>query len=320
MSVAYRILRGWARLGMSLYTTSVKLEGAPGKASSAPTILACNHPNSFLDAVMMGVFHPRPVYFLARGDAFRKPRAARILRSIGAIPIHRLSEGREHLHLNDATFEECLAILRSGGTVLIFSEGLSQHGTGVRPLGKGTARLAWMAWSEEGLANTVVLPVGLRYSSFTHAPKCVGICYGAPMLRQDGGLPMDSAAHFYGAFNDRLHSRLLESVSKGEHLISQSPRQWRRLLLPLATVGWIVHAPYYLPVKRFVKRKTLDTVFYDSVLFGLLLLTYPLYVVVLTVAAVLLSGSAFGWTVLILLPLSAWATKEWKGAARAEVA
>ena len=311
MSPLHHILRGWARAAMVLYTSRVAIHGRENALLHSPTILACNHPNSFLDAVMMGVFHHRPVHFLARGDAFRKPRAARILRSLGAIPIHRLSEGREHLHLNDDTFRECISILKEGGTVLIFSEGLSEHRPGVRPLRKGTARLAWMAWHEEGLRNVVVQPVGFCYHSYTALPKRVDISYGQTMTATDGPAA-ESPAHFYTAFNDVLHARLMESVERST--VAQRKNKavpWQWPLLPLAAVGFVLHGWYYAALKRLVRRRTKGTVFYDSVLFGLLLLTYPLFVLLFSImVVVVVSGSAWGWLALGVLPVSAWAMKE----------
>lgn len=308
MSLLYRLLREWARIGLCFYTARVHIKRGTETTAPRPTILACNHPNSFLDAILLGVFHQRPVHFLARGDAFRKPWAAKILRSIGAIPIHRLSEGREHLHLNDEAFRECLAILKKGGTVLIFSEGLSEHGTGVRPLRKGTARLVWMAWQEGGMMDVVVQPVGLRYNSFSALPKQVCIGYAKPMRATDEW-PVGNPAHFYAAFNEVLHSRLAECVSAplGERRSSRANKRW--FLLPLSAAGMLLQGPYYAACRSFVRWKTEGTVFYDSVLFGVLLLTYPVFVLLLTVAVVLITREPWAWMLLVGLPVTAWAMK-----------
>jgi len=310
MNVLYTALRGWARLGLWLFTDRVTIERARGKDCSGPAILACNHPNSFLDAILMGVFHPRPLHFLARGDAFRKPWAARILRSMGAIPIHRLSEGREHLHLNDETFRECLTILRGGGTVLIFSEGLSEHGEGVRPLRKGTARLAWMAWHEEGLSEVAVQPVRLWYHSFVRAPKRVTIRYAEPM--KSGDIPTtDSPSHFYLDFNQELYRRLTTFLpDTSPHDIRQRAA-WLWLLAPFAAAGVVSQGWFYWLIKRLAERKTRDTVFYDSVLFGLLLLTYPLFIFLMVGVATVCWSYAAGIAALFALPFTAWAAKSW---------
>ena len=72
-----------------------------------PVILACNHPNAFMDAIMLGSTTRRRTWFLARSDVFRKKWLAQFLSFIGIIPIYRLLEGAENLSKNDETFEKC---------------------------------------------------------------------------------------------------------------------------------------------------------------------------------------------------------------------
>lgn len=308
MTGLYRFLRVWARLGLGLFAEKVSISRASDEAlrPGVPVILACNHPNSFLDAILMGVLHPRPMHFLARGDAFRKPWAARLLRAMGAIPVHRLSEGREHLHLNEETFEECTTLLKKGGTILIFSEGLSAHGETVRPLRKGTARLAWLAWQEAELKQMLVQPVRLSYQSYTRVPKKAAIHYASPMRLADGW-PTDKPAHFYSAFNEVLYERLSEVPE--ENFRKSGSLFLKIALAPLAAVGFVIHAVYYFPIQNLVQRKTQDTVFYDSVLFGILLLTYPLFVFLLSGIAGWLGGWWLALTLLVLLPASALVLK-----------
>ena len=87
-------------------------------------MVVVNHPNSFLDAIIIGAYYPRKMHFLARGDVFRKPLFGFLLRSIGMIPIYRAREGREHLHLNAGTFDASVDVLAKGGGILIFIEGI----------------------------------------------------------------------------------------------------------------------------------------------------------------------------------------------------
>ena len=66
-------------------------------------MLVANHPNSFLDAVLIGAAIHRPTHFLARGDAFNHKTAAKILSSLNMLPVFRLSEGKENLLKNTVT-------------------------------------------------------------------------------------------------------------------------------------------------------------------------------------------------------------------------
>lgn len=311
MSALYRVLRSWCRLGLWLFAERIEVKNSSGRdvESETPAIIACNHPNSFLDAIIIAVVHPQPVHFLARGDVFRRPLAARLLRAINAIPIHRLSEGREHLHLNDSSFRECLEILKGGGSVLIFSEGLSEHSHTVRPLRKGTARLAWLAWQEEKMHRMIVQPVRISYQSFTNLPKRVSLSY-APALISDNNLPAETPAHFYKAFNQALSVQL----NNCSHIVAQQPGRafgilTKSLLAPFALTGFLLHMLYYFPMRQLARRNTRNSVFYDSVLFGLLLFTYPVYMGLVAVLAGAIGGWIWAVAALLLLPISAFVLK-----------
>ena len=70
-----------------------------------PLLIAANHPNSFLDAIILSTIFKRPVYSLARGDAFVKPFYKKLLLSLNMFPVYRISEGVENLENNYETFE-----------------------------------------------------------------------------------------------------------------------------------------------------------------------------------------------------------------------
>ncbi|MEO8583759.1 MAG: 1-acyl-sn-glycerol-3-phosphate acyltransferase [Flavitalea sp.] len=164
----------WIRLGLLLFCRKIIFNNPAILKRKGPLLLACNHPNSFLDALIVGSYFKRPVHFLTRGDAFRKPLVKKILTALNMIPIYRLSEGREHLALNDATFEKCGDILSGGGIVLIFAEGLCVNQWALRPLKKGAARIAWNVLTVHGIQDELnIVPVGINYSGFIEPGKMI---------------------------------------------------------------------------------------------------------------------------------------------------
>ena len=170
------------RSGLFFFCKKIVFSDLKTLGRQGPLLLACNHPNSFFDAVLLGAYFDKPVHYLARGDAFRNPWASKILSALKAIPIYRLREGKEYLALNDATFERCSEILKSGGIVLIFAEGLCLHQWKLQPLKKGAARIALNVWKDEGMQqNFTVLPVSLSYSTFKSFNKNVLVHFGNPI-------------------------------------------------------------------------------------------------------------------------------------------
>lgn len=297
------------RFGLWFYCSRIRFRVTPQKG---PVILACNHPNSFFDALLVGSHYTYPVHFLARGDVFRKPGVARLLRRMNMIPIHRLSEGRAGLGQNEESFQECLSVLQNGGTVLIFSEGLCKNEWTLRPLKKGTARLAYAGWKEKGLTDLVVKPVAFSYSSFRRLPLAVEVTEVVPIC--NNAIDDNDAAVFYRQFNsllqESLQNGLLSERSMNE---TRGKKVAIKILLSLpAFIGWLTQKPLFTGLKKFAERQTAGTVFYHSVLFGLLLMIYPIFLLMVTGLFVFITKAIYGWFLLLILPFTAWCYKEWK--------
>ena len=72
----------------------------------------------------------------------------KLLTSFKMLPVYRQSEGAENLEHNYSTFSSCQNIFKKNGIALIFSEGRCINEWHLRPLKKGTARLAINAWQQ----------------------------------------------------------------------------------------------------------------------------------------------------------------------------
>ena len=278
-----------------------------------PLLLACNHPNSFLDAAILADLFNEPVYSLARGDVFKKPSYRRILKSLKMFPVYRTSEGVENLGINYETFEECKNVFKKNGVVLIFSEAKCINEWHLRPLRKGTARLSFGSWEEN--IPLEVLPVGINYSSFRRFSKNVFINFGEIISKKDFDIrEADGKRNL--AFNlklkEQLHQLVYEinktDVQKQERILERKPPLFAKISLFIpAVIGWLVHAPLYIPLKNFTYRKTVNNDHYDSILVVLLLFLYPACVILVSLIMVLLTNNPFFWLLIVILPFTAWA-------------
>lgn len=148
-----------------VFYKNIVLNGKNNIPEKGPCIFACTHPNSFLDAIVIGAYSPRKVYFLARSDVFNTKFKHWLLSKLNMIPIYRMQEGAENLHKNEDTFSKCYEILKKGGTILIFSEGISVIDKMVRPLKKGTARIVFGAEEAYDFNLSInVIGVGINYT------------------------------------------------------------------------------------------------------------------------------------------------------------
>lgn len=278
-----------------------------------PLLLASNHPNSFLDSVLLDTIFNPPVWSLARGDVFKKPFYIKLLTALHILPVYRTSEGVENLSENYKTFEECISIFRKNGIITIYSEGKCINEWHLRPLKKGTARLAVKAWDEN--IPLKVLPVGVNYSSFSRFGKNIFLNFGEMINASDIDIAgADGQKHL--AFNTKLKEHLetlVFEISKEDQKLRKEKLEIKiplikKLALTLpAIIGWIVHMPYSLPVKLFAKHKTKNTDHYDSAIISIALLTYPFYILLVTAIAIIITSSWWFLITLFFLPLTAWA-------------
>jgi 1-acyl-sn-glycerol-3-phosphate acyltransferase len=180
--VLFWLLKGYARFAIRLYCRNVVVNKPEWLQARGPLLIAANHPNSFLDGIILTTLFQNPIYTLARGDAFRKRWHSAVLRWLHLLPVYRTSEGVENLTHNYTTFNACKEVFAQNGIVLIFSEGRCINEWHLRPLRKGTARLAISAW-QTGLDVTVV-PLGFNYSPFRYWGKTVHLNFGTPLQRE----------------------------------------------------------------------------------------------------------------------------------------
>ncbi|MEJ7588782.1 MAG: 1-acyl-sn-glycerol-3-phosphate acyltransferase [Ferruginibacter sp.] len=269
-----------------------------------PLILASNHPNSFLDAIILCTLFDKPVYSLARGDAFNGKLITKLLLSLKLLPVYRVSEGVENLEENYKTFALCKEIFERNGVVLIFSEGKCINEWHLRPLKKGTARLALSSWAE-GIP-VKVLPVGINYSSFEKFGKNIRLFFGEFITAGHINLN-DGQGKSIQDFNSNLQKQLqpfVFEIGKNDqeelrrHFFISQPAVKKIVLLFPSVIGWILHAPLYYPVKMVVAKKTNSSDHFDSLVVALLFLAYPLYVMIITLTALMMTHR---WYVVILL-------------------
>lgn len=273
-------------------------------------LFASNHPNSFLDGMILTTLLDQPLYSLARGDAFKIKWVGRLLRRLKLLPVYRTSEGIENLGHNYTTFDACQETFRQNGMVLIFSEGRCENEWHLRPLKKGTARLSITSWKQN--IPLKVLPTAFNYSSFKKFGKEVHLFFG-DWIEPDGILDQETEGKQFLLFNEKLEQQLHKMVYEIEPAdnaiikrIFPVKRRTSFYLLALpAIIGWVLHAPLFYSCKIFAQR-FMNSGHYDSVLTSLLLILYPIYLLILAVIAFafhpLLAIGA-----VILSPFTAWA-------------
>jgi hypothetical protein len=180
------------------------------------------------------------------------------------IPVYRLREGKEFLHLNEYAFNKSIDLLSRGFAVLIFIEGICINSNELQPFKKGTARIL------EGIQKLNVHPsihiAGIAFNQFRGIGKIVNL-----VISEMTNIPTIQNSKDRVVFNQIVFNQLKQNI-----LIPTIPTKFNT-----NHFLYRIHQSYYNFIKKIVAEKTKDTVFFDSVLFTVLLFTYPLFIILL---------------------------------------
>lgn len=114
MNITYAILT----FLVSLYYRAlyfVKVEGKENVPKEGGFLVCCNH-KSNNDPVMLAVFTPRQLKFLAKKELFKKGICNWFLKNVGAIPLNRGAS-------DVGAIKQCMSALKKGFGLLVFPQG-----------------------------------------------------------------------------------------------------------------------------------------------------------------------------------------------------
>lgn len=161
--MGYRLVRLVIRVLLRLFYRRIDVVGRPRIPMTGPLIVAANHHNSVVDAMLIVATFPRPVRVLANAPLFRHPLMGPFLRLMGAVPVNRRAEAGDDPRKNDALFAAAVGALRAGGALLIFPEGRTTPRPTLLPLRTGAARILLAAERAAARGAVTLLPVGLVF-------------------------------------------------------------------------------------------------------------------------------------------------------------
>jgi 1-acyl-sn-glycerol-3-phosphate acyltransferase len=232
---AYRAIRALARFLLWLFYRRIDVVGRERIPASGGVIIAANHHNSLVDAMLILVAVPRPVTVLAKAPLFRHPLIGPPLRLLGAVPVHRRVDAGEDPRKNDEMFAAAIAALRAGGVILIFPEGTTQPQPILMPLRTGAARLALGAERAMNAGGRVtLLPVGMVFHDpGTFRSASVQITIGNPVETADlvaahRDRPAEAVRAITARLTESIGARIVEAQDQYTlDLLAALERAWR---------------------------------------------------------------------------------------------
>ncbi len=210
----YDFLRYYVDIVMKLSYRKIKYVGKEFIPKDGAIILAPNHTNALMDAmVVLGMDHG-PKVFVARADIFRNPKIAKILKWLKIMPIMRMRDGYEEVKKNNETIERAVDVLRDRVPFCIFPEGTHQTKYSSLPLAKGIFRIAFQAQELMPDMPLYIVPVGLRYGSFFRFRSTVRVQIGEPInvgrfIKEHSDLaPAEQMTAIRELLTERIHNSI----------------------------------------------------------------------------------------------------------------
>lgn len=157
----------------------VEVHGQDRLPDTGAIILAPNHCNTLMDALVILRSDAAPTIFGARADMFRKPLFAKAMYFFRILPMVRQRDGLRNVLQNNKTQEIIVETLENDARFCIFPEGKHRAMHSLQALGKGLARIAYSANERFGAEKPVyVVPVGIEYGDYFRYRSTSLVNYG----------------------------------------------------------------------------------------------------------------------------------------------
>jgi len=191
--IVYRVLRAFGRLALRWFYRDIEVVGAAQVPADGPVLVASNHPNALVDALVIACTLERQVTLTAKATLLDNPFSRVLMRAVGVVPLRRASDERARARAgeeqsaqpdpsrNEQAFAAVLDVLRRGGVVLLFPEGKSHSEPTLAPLKTGLARIALMARDQCGIERLPIVPIGLTFERKWEPRTRVVMHVGAPI-------------------------------------------------------------------------------------------------------------------------------------------
>ncbi|MBI2159129.1 MAG: 1-acyl-sn-glycerol-3-phosphate acyltransferase [Candidatus Rokubacteria bacterium] len=176
----YRSVRAIARFWLWFVFKSIDVRHPGRVPAGGPVLLCINHPNNFIDSLLVGAALARKVHYLATAALFRNPLGARFLLACGAIPVYRTQDDPDKMERNVATFDACFTALAEGRLIAIYPEGTTHAEARVQRIKTGAARIA-LGCEARYPARLRVIPVGLNFEARKSFRGRVLVSFGPPV-------------------------------------------------------------------------------------------------------------------------------------------
>jgi 1-acyl-sn-glycerol-3-phosphate acyltransferase len=223
-TLTFRLILAAFGIALRLFFRRIETVNAENVPRGVGVIFVLNHPNGLVDPALVFVALPRRISFLAKSTLFRMPVISFLLRTVDALPLYRRIDAGEDVSKNEETFDLSRELLRRGGSIALFPEGISHNSPKLLPMKTGAARIALgaAARTESDPVEVKIVPVGLYYTNKTTFRSEAVLHFGEPFpvssveLDEHGHPPREQVKELTAEIERQLREVTLNAESEAE--------------------------------------------------------------------------------------------------------
>lgn len=163
----YGFLKIVVKIALRIFFRKVSINKAVELPDKGPLIIVGNHPNTFMDPLILATLFKQRVGFLGNASIFVNSFVNVIFDFFNVIPVYRDKDVAPGARIdNEKSFSACYKFLEGKNSLMLFPEGTSYHELKLRKIKTGAARIALSVEKRNDFELGVrIIPIGLYYSN-----------------------------------------------------------------------------------------------------------------------------------------------------------
>lgn len=192
------------------------IHGKENIPTDGAILLAPNHCNTLMDALVMLRTNKKQTVFGARADLFNKPFIAKLMFFVRILPMVRQRDGLRNVLKNKDTQETIVETLENNVRFCMYPEGTHRTKHSLQTLGKGVFRAALAANEKFGDQKPIyIVPVGIEYGDYFRYRSSSLVNFGEAINVTEfiKGLDTDNEAQIMDALRKELTERMSSLIT-----------------------------------------------------------------------------------------------------------
>ena len=192
------------------------IQGKENIPDDGAILLAPNHCNTLMDALVVLRTHRDQTVFGARADLFNNSFIAKLMFFVRILPMVRQRDGLRNVLKNKETQEVIVDTMENGVRFCMYPEGTHRTKHSLQALGKGVFRAALAANEKFGEKKPVyIVPVGIEYGDYFRYRSTSIVNFGEAINVTEfvKGLDTDNEAQMMDALRKELSDRMSKLIT-----------------------------------------------------------------------------------------------------------